>query len=411
MSKRDPFIEFDAPSASGGPAIPDRGARLPGFHGMPANAVQALASLWATLVGAGSVGSRIALHLARLQIAALDIIDSGRLKPESLLTHPIRPEDISQSKATWVGRLCKAISPGTRVRAFDGAVQDLPLPAFGATRLVVLSTDNLHAEVDVAQRCLHLGLPVCQAAVHGSTLVAQCRFYANDNADGPCIVCGFSDAEWAYLNNHTEFSCTGYASGRSRAQVARDPTMSTSALCSIAADLAITQILRDTLGLGQPVRDTVVEHCGFTHKTVVGPLRRNPDCVCDHVAYRRARTLRPLPQLTLHELASLAGVDGATDLSHTSFIVDDLSFAETGACRQGHVQELQRFVAPGRAAGRCKSCGAPLHPLAFYTHRTVPAAVLGERVRRPLRTLGARSARWVVTRGTDIGTLFECGGQ
>src|SRR5205823_5471756 len=99
----------------------------------------------------GAVGREVAVHLARLQPAALWLCDRGRYKVESLLTQAIAPQDIGAAKASNTGRLCKAISPRTAVFAYDGAVEDLPATAFADVDLIALATDNLAAEVAAGQ--------------------------------------------------------------------------------------------------------------------------------------------------------------------------------------------------------------------------------------------------------------------
>ena len=49
--------------------------------------------------------------------------------------------------------------------------------------------------------------------------------------------------------------------------------------------LVETQLLRWPLQLGTPVEDTLVEYCGYTHRTVVQPLRHNPACPCNHTRF------------------------------------------------------------------------------------------------------------------------------
>ena len=75
-------------------------------------------------------------------------------------------------KASSLGRIAKAVSPGTQVYVLDGAVEALDLTWFKDADFVILATDNLNAEITVGQHCLWLGIPLIQAAVHGDTLVA-----------------------------------------------------------------------------------------------------------------------------------------------------------------------------------------------------------------------------------------------
>jgi molybdopterin/thiamine biosynthesis adenylyltransferase len=382
---------------------PARGARLPAFLGLQRDPGQVLDGLKAVVVGCGSVGRPIAVHLARQQIDTVWIIDRGHYKAESLLTQPITPDDVGRPKASSTGRYCKQVSPRTRVFALDGPVQALDEAALAGADVWLLATDNLSAEVEVGQRCLRLGKPLIHAAVHGDTLTAQVRCFAN--ADGPCPACTFGHGEWAFLNKETVFSCEGFFSGERKSTTATMPTMSVSFLCSLAADLALTQLFRLVLGLGQPVRDTMIEHCGYTHRTAVAPLKRNPDCPCDHTRWHLAAGPRPLARCSLGELAAAAGLSDGV-----SFTVGELSFAELGICEAcGDHRPAQRFIPATREAGVCPVCGGRVVGHPFYCHRPVPAAraVLD----RPLGELHAADVPWVLVRSNGRAVLFrECEG-
>ena len=146
-------------------------ARLPHFYPLEQNADPAalLSRLRVACVGVGAVGRNAAVHLARLGIGALYVIDPGTYKEESVLTQPIDPVEIGRSKAECVARLVKRISPATTVYVCDTPVETLGTTALADVDLVVLATDNIRAELECGQRCIHLGKPLVHAAVHGST--------------------------------------------------------------------------------------------------------------------------------------------------------------------------------------------------------------------------------------------------
>lgn len=392
--------EIDLATPGQRPVPPPRSARLPRFLGRATDPGPVLDALDVTVVGVGSVGRNMALDLARQQIGTLRLIDRGHYKPESLLTQPITPADVGEPKAGSTGRLCKQLSPGTRVLTLDGPVADLDASELADTNLVLLATDNLAAEVEVGQCCLHLGKPLVQASVHGDTLVAQVRFFANHGGAGPCPACSFGAIEWAHLNQETTFSCEGLAAGRTIAQTTAVPTMSAGFLCALAANLALVQAFRHVLQLGPAVNDALVEYCGYTNRTVTAPLSRNPECPCDHTAWTIVPAPRPLPDCTLGELAGASGVmDGA-------FTVDDLAFAEKGVCARCGEKPVLRFVAAGQAA-RCPTCNGPLVAQPFYTHRPVPIPLVSPIYDLPLRRIGAASPRSVVVRGADCAVMYR----
>jgi molybdopterin/thiamine biosynthesis adenylyltransferase len=366
-------------------------ARFPSFIGLAVNP-SVMATLVLCVFCVGSIGFRIALHMARLGVRTLRLVDRGRLKPESLLTHPVRPEDIGKPKASFLGRLCKNISPSTRVLAYDGPAEALALEDLLDVDLFVMAGDNLRVETHVGSLAMHLGRPLIQASVHGPSLVAQVRFLTNDGS-GSCPACQYSRAEWAHLNSQTIFSCEGFRRGKESATDVTQPTMSTSFLCAIAADLAAAAILRWVLKLGAPLTDSLTEYAGYTNRMTISPLPRRTDCPLGHRVWRRLVPPRPLENCSLAELAQAAG---AVNLDRVGFDVNGEKFVERAACACGQVHEPRRFLAGGQSAGRCIRCNARIEPLPFFTHRPVPARVLGPETDNPIGQLVNGSPEWVL---------------
>lgn len=355
------------------------------------------------VVGLGGVGRPAALHLARLSPRALWLVDPDRYTAENLASQAIGPPDVGTPKASTTARLAKAVSPATRVLAYDGRWEDLDpadlLPADG----ILLAGDNLSLEGELGRLCLRLGKPLVSGSVHGGSLTATARVYGNTARGATaCPMCAYTRGDWEHLRRETRFSCADY--GRMDAPtIAAPPTGSPSFLCSIAADLAVVQLVRHLLGLGKPVVDTELEYNAFTHKTLVTPLARNPVCPSDHAAWRVLRPTRPLASAPLRDLLAAAGAGGAADATVT---VGKLAFAESGRCRAGHLARLRRFVDPWAAAGSCATCGAPNAPDPFTTHRPAPVALFGPDLDRPLGELCDGAPAWVAVAAGGETTWF-----
>jgi molybdopterin/thiamine biosynthesis adenylyltransferase len=388
--------------------MPHRAERFPNLVGQRRNLHVILDELEATIIGAGSVGRPICLHFAQLQPRSLTIVDPGIYKSENLLNQQITSEAIGRSKAEVVGELCAQISPRTRVRVFAGRVEDLPMTALCSSSIVMLATDNLGAEVDVAQRSLHASVPLVQASVAGEMLVAQIRFCENRESGDACIACGYGLAEWQHLHNETRFSCQGgeYSSARPQ-PVNGAPTRSFSFLCAIAADLAMVQVIRFLEDLGQPVVNTLLEYCGYTHRTAISPLKRNEDCPCEHRCWTRCETTREIAAYTPRELAKVAlGTIGS--LTGISLTFPDLQFCTAGICTGCRSnQPIEKFVGALRGSGKCAVCGGSVDGLPFYAHRPTPLSALGERIDRPLHEIVDGSPEAVVVRGPQAAVLCE----
>jgi hypothetical protein len=173
----------------------------------------------------------------------------------------------------------------------------------------------------------------------------------------------------------------------------------------MAADMAVLQLVRFVLKLGRPEpADTLLQFCGFNHRTEVMPLARNANCRLDHTEFHRVPVDVPLESLSLAELARR--LTQAPPAPGTQFEVGGWEWIEFAACNCGQAIPVQRFVPRGnRGLPCCSKCSAPRVALDFYTHRAVSAAVLGSAIDQPLRQLGAFRVSSVAVRTADIGAL------
>lgn len=399
------FAEMIIPADSIPGWMPARDARMPVLIGTaPGEAAAAVRELVVVVLGQGAVGRGVAIALARMGVARLLLVDPAIYKPESLLTQPIAVDDVGEHKAASTARLCKQLSPGTRVFYRIGRLEDLDVADFRGVDAMVLATDNLRAEVAAAQLAVHLEMLLIHAAVHGESLTAQVRCFSNAGPDSPCGVCLYGAAEWSLVNRETRFSCEAAADARPAASTSSAPTSSVSALCALAADLATMQVLRGALGLGAPVADTMLEYNGYTHRTVISPLLRNPNCPVEHVTWARASASAPLPSCTPARLLRDAGFESSR---RSIFQVEHMCFVATAICGNGHTQPFDRFVPQAAPIGRCRSCRLELvaHPL--HAHRRAPEEVLRPLLDRPLGHLCSETPRWVVVQQGERAALFS----
>ncbi len=409
-ARRAKRIIVDDPAL--GAAKLDVDSRIPTFVGLGESPAGILSELVVAVVGVGSVGRRVAQHFARLGIRKLILVDPGRFDDQAnLVTQEILRADVGgQFKSTSAGRACKSISPQTEVIVCEGVFADFDPMELSDAHYLMLATDNLPAEVDVSRAAIWLGLPVIQASVHGETMVAQVRFAVHrPGGAGPCLACAFGPQEWQHWQRETLFSCTG-GGPEDRQQRAGSPTVSTSFLCSMAADLALVQCVRHALDLGASVEDQGLQYCGFTHDVRRWALSRNAACPLEHLAVRRAPLEKPVPECTPRELARLAGLSLHSISQPFSLSVGGLIYASGSYCC-GRQHPLRRFVARDQSVGRCTVCRKPLFPAQSMSWETVPASTLSGQGDIMLRHLGAGSARWALVRGHQQGVLFLEPGQ
>jgi hypothetical protein len=302
---------------------------------------------------------------------------------------------VGRPKASVIGERCKAISPRTRVQVFDGPVQALDLTALADADVVALASDNIACEIAVGARCLALRQPLVIAAVHGESLSAQVRFYGNASSDSPCPACELTQNEWAQVDGETRFSCEGRFDANPVAERLTQPTRSPSFLCSLAADLALQQILRFTLKLGQDVADTMLEFSGYRNATVTSALQARSRCPAEHVTYDQRVPAGRLGDYSLRNLAGDAGVQDG-DLENVSFSVGNLVFAVRAVCRRGHERAIHRFYGERQRIETCSKCDAALYAQPFFSMKRVPYRVAADAVDLPLRLICDPLPRWVV---------------
>ena len=362
-------------------------ARLPSFARGPADATNRLGGKAVAVLGAGSVGGVAIADLARMNLRRLLVVDRKRFKPESVATHQVGPDAIGEWKAEHAARRAAALSPGTEVTFCCEDFRKLSLDVFAGFDYLVLATDNGEAELAAGALARRLGIALVQGAVEGATLQAQVRCFGNGSAAAPCPGCFLGRAEWSAVGQGTAFACDGSTTPLGD----EPPTRSVAPLCSLAGDLIALAVLRDVLGLGPGVRDTMLSYSAYTHESVVIPLRLAPDCPCDH---RPARRVVLAGQLAAHSLERILAA-AALAPAAVNFRIDGLRFCERAACPAcGAASRPRRFIAPG--AGVPCRCGQTAKPVRYYTHEDVaPEHVGAARLSAALAKLGAADARIV----------------
>jgi molybdopterin/thiamine biosynthesis adenylyltransferase len=399
MNSPATFLEIPSRSACRVASRARRADRVPELVGLKCDANATLDELSVMIVGTGAVGATAARSLAHLQVGELRLVDRGHFKPASLITQPITPSDIGHPKASAIGRLCKDVSPRTRVMAFDGPLQQLALADMIGASVVIVAGDNLSLLHDTGQRCLRLGLKLIHTAVHGETLTAQCRAFGHTTAASPCPVCLFDANEFQMMMEERIVSCEGFRiSGGDEFGRSRHHTASLQPLCALAGSMAALQAVKLALELGPPTQDTLLELSAYTWRSLVTPIHRNPNCPCDHERF----ALRPAPRAfrdcTLADLKRAARLD-STNGTHSLITVEGFRWVERARCGCGGPRPLNRLLRiADSTAGRCPRCRKPIHPQPFYSHDVIPPSVASHRQHQTLRSLGAVDCRGVLVR-------------
>lgn len=80
----------------------------------------------ALIVGCGSVGSLIALELARAGVCAFILVDSDTLEIHNICRHQLGFRDLGRYKVDAVADAIRNINPSAKIIKFRGILQDLP---------------------------------------------------------------------------------------------------------------------------------------------------------------------------------------------------------------------------------------------------------------------------------------------
>lgn len=112
-----------------------------------------------TLIGCGSVGSKIALHLARAGLAPADVVDKATMAPHNyarhgLLVQTVAEEMIPLSKAHLLARALKALGQDATAHQIDvlSRLNELPDAALSASHsaMIINATGTLSAREALA---------------------------------------------------------------------------------------------------------------------------------------------------------------------------------------------------------------------------------------------------------------------
>lgn len=223
----------------------DTTARLPAEYGV-------LTQTTVGIVGLGSLGSKIAVSLARAGVKRFLLVDDDVLAPQNLVRHQLSWRDVGYEKVDAVAREIKLVAPDAKVtvRAMRVAGQENPslssalAEALSSCNLVVDATAMPSAFVALAAVCRRAGVALAWGEVFGGGgggLMARSR--PGLDAD-PLSVRGHIHGVLSELAPHPESKASAYgAEVEGRVYVASDADVT-----ALAASMA--QFTLDVLSAG-----------------------------------------------------------------------------------------------------------------------------------------------------------------
>ncbi len=139
------------------------------------------------LVGAGGLGSPIALYLAAAGVGTLGLVDADRVDTSNLQRQVLYgSDDVGVAKTTAAARRLQAMNPGVRVITHDTRLTAAnALEILAPYDVIVDGSDNFPTRYLVNDACVLLGKP----DVYGSIFRFEGQAAVFDARRGPCYRC------------------------------------------------------------------------------------------------------------------------------------------------------------------------------------------------------------------------------
>ena len=152
---------------------------------------QRLLNAHALVIGAGGLGSPVALYLGTAGVGRITIVDGDRVDLTNLqrqIAHDLRR--IGVPKAESAAQSIAAINPSVHVRAVHERVDAARLLELVADADVVVDcSDNFATRQAVNAACVARGRPLVAGAAIGFD--GQLSVYDTRSAESPCYACAF----------------------------------------------------------------------------------------------------------------------------------------------------------------------------------------------------------------------------
>jgi len=212
-------------------------------------------------IGAGGLGSPVAMYLAaagigRLGIVDFDVVDYSNLQRQILHTTP----DVGRPKLQSARDHLKALNPGVEIQTFETALtSDNALQIFADYDVIVDGTDNFPTRYLVNDACVLLGKP----NAYGSIFRFEGQASVFGTKEGPCYRCLYPEPPPPGLvPSCAEGGVLGVLPG-------------------IVGCIQANETLKLILGIGEPLVGRFLVFDSLRMKFRELKLRKDPDCpVC-----------------------------------------------------------------------------------------------------------------------------------
>lgn len=152
---------------------------------------QRLLDSHALIVGAGGLGSPVALYLASAGVGQITLVDDDTVDLTNLQRQIMHTEArVGQPKVASAEAAIGALNPGVRVRKVAQRADEAQLTELAAAADIVLDcTDNFSTRQALNRACVATGRPLVSGAAIGFD--GQISVYDPRRAASPCYACVF----------------------------------------------------------------------------------------------------------------------------------------------------------------------------------------------------------------------------
>lgn len=233
-----------------------------------------LARARVALVGAGGLGSPVALYLAAAGVGRLRLADPDRVELSNLHRQILHGEDrLGLAKTESAARSLRALVSAIELETWPQAVQPDNVQAFIADcDLVIDGSDRVAARYLLSDACFAAGVPLIHAAVEGFR--GMITVFDPRRADSPCYRCLFPNEQAPEPKSCAERGVLGPVPG-------------------VFGCLQAVEALKLLLGAGEALIGRLLIADLLAPSFRILSLPRDPACSCAHAGGRRAD--RPTP--------------------------------------------------------------------------------------------------------------------
>lgn len=207
----------------------------------------------AVIVGAGSVGSRIAEDLVRSGIQQFVIVDPDEVTPPNLARSVYTAQDIGFPKSTVLATRLRDIDADAQVQEMSCQIVDVDWSSvLAGASIVIAATDDRPQQAALSHHAYAAGVPLVACALYRKAAAGEIVISIPE-ANTPCWSCaiGYAGGGGRHLPD------TNYGTGRLVAESALGPSINI--VTSAASQTAIGILAGPQSPAGEPITRLIAE--------------------------------------------------------------------------------------------------------------------------------------------------------